>query len=663
MIYDNDDYLLPYKKEIDRRLERFLIKRGELAGYNGRLADAANNHLYYGVHRDSKGYWFREFAPAARALVLVGDFNDWLPDKDYFAHKEWSFTNLGGGNWELFVPGERIKEGELFKWMVQFSNGEWGERIPAYATTCIQDDVTKLFSAQIDFCKREYEWKHKLRIKVDSPLIYEVHIGMSSEQEKVSTFDEFRRSVLPRVVEDGYNVLQIMALQEHPYYGSFGYQVSNFFALSSRFGTPYEFKQLVDEAHSHGIAVVMDLVHSHAVKNDLEGLSTIDGSRDLYFHDGARGEHPAWGTRCFNYGKDETIRFLLSNCKFWLQEYHLDGFRFDGITSMLYKDHGLERDFNGYGDYFTSNTDTDAYTYLSLANALIKELKPHAITIAEDMSGMPGLAAPVEEGGAGFDYRLAMGVPDHWIKWIKELPDEWWNVGEIWYQLTNKRADERTISYAESHDQALVGDKTIIFRLLDSLMYTEMEKSSKDMRVDRGIALHKMIRLATLATCGGGYLTFMGNEFGHPEWIDFPREGNNFSYKYATRKWSLADNRQLRYSFLLEFERSMIKLFKGGEIIKYPPVSLFNDIEKQVMAFKRGEYIFVFNFSPVNSYTDYTLYGIKDGEYKIVLDTDWKEFGGFERNSRDYGYHVERGRLEIYSPSRCGVVYRLVKHG
>ena len=403
----------------------------------------------------------------------------------------------------------------------------------------------------------------------------------------------------------------------------------------------------------------MDLVHSHAVKNDLEGLSTIDGSRDLYFHSGAAGDHPAWGTRCFNYGKEETIRFLLSNCKFWLQEYHLDGFRFDGITSMLYKDHGLERNFTGYNDYFTSNTDTDAYTYLSLANSLIKEIKPHAITIAEDMSGMPGLAAPVAEGGAGFDYRLAMGVPDHWIKWIKELPDECWNVGEMWYQLTNKRDDEKTISYAESHDQALVGDKTIIFRLLDSLMYTEMEKSSTDMRIDRGVALHKMIRLVTLATCGGGYLTFMGNEFGHPEWIDFPRQGNGWSYKYATRKWSLADNNLLRYSSLLQFEKNMIKLFKENDILKYRPVSIYNDVEKQVMAFKRGDYIFVFNFSPLKSYTDYTLYGIKDGDYRVVLDTDWKEFGGFERNNRDFKYKVSNGKFEIYVPSRCGLVYKM----
>lgn len=659
MIYDNDEYLLPYKREIDRRLERFLIKSGELAGYNGKLTHAANNHLYYGIHRDKNGYWFREFAPAAKGLVLVGDFNDWLPDKNYLAHTEWSFTNIGGGNWELFVPVEKIKEEDLFKWMVQFSTGEWGERIPAYATTCVQDRQTKLFSAQIDFSKREYEWKHKFSRKITSPLIYEVHIGMSSEQETVSTFNEFRENVLPRVIEDGYNVLQIMALQEHPYYGSFGYQVSNFFALSSRFGTPAEFKNLVDEAHAHGIAVVMDLVHSHAVKNDLEGLSTIDGSRDLYFHSGAAGDHPAWGTRCFNYGKEETIRFLLSNCKFWLQEYHLDGFRFDGITSMLYKDHGLERNFTGYNDYFTSNTDTDAYTYLSLANSLIKEIKPHAITIAEDMSGMPGLAAPVAEGGAGFDYRLAMGVPDHWIKWIKELPDECWNVGEMWYQLTNKRDDEKTISYAESHDQALVGDKTIIFRLLDSLMYTEMEKSSTDMRIDRGVALHKMIRLVTLATCGGGYLTFMGNEFGHPEWIDFPRQGNGWSYKYATRKWSLADNNLLRYSSLLQFEKNMIKLFKENDILKYRPVSIYNDVEKQIMAFKRGDYIFVFNFSPLKSYTDYTLYGIKDGDYRVVLDTDWKEFGGFERNNRDFKYKVSNGKFEIYVPSRCGLVYKM----
>ena len=409
--------------------------------------------------------------------------------------------------------------------------------------------------------------------------------------------------------------------------------MSSFFALSSRFGTPEEFKELVDEAHKLGIAVIMDMVHSHAVKNEIEGLSKFDGTYDLYFHSGDKGEHPAWNTRCFDYGKDTTLYFLLSNCKYWLEEYNLDGFRFDGITSMLYFDHGLGKCFTGYEDYFTPNTDVDALVYLALANMLVKEVNKNAITIAEDMSGMPGLAAPIKDGGWGFDYRLAMGVPDYWIKTIKEIPDENWDMGEIWWQLTNKRDDEKTIRYAESHDQAMVGAKTIIFSLLDSLMYTDMNLESKSVVIDRGIALHKMIRLATLAMAGDGYLTFMGNEFGHPEWIDFPREGNNWSYKYARRQWSLADSPFLRYGKLEAFDGAMIKLFRKNSILKHKPISVFNDIENKILIMERGEFLFVFNFNPNTSFNDYTFRVNKAGKYKIVLDTDNKQFNGFERNN------------------------------
>ena len=394
---------------------------------------------------------------------------------------------------------------------------------------------------------------------------------MSSEQEKVSTFSEFRKDVLPYIHSLGYDTIQIMALQEHPYYGSFGYQVSNFFALSSRFGTPEEFKELVDQAHGMGMAVIMDIVHSHSVDNEAEGLSRFDGREDLYFYSGDRGRHPAWGSRCFDYGKHETQQFLLSNCKFWLEEYHLDGFRFDGVTSMMYWDHGLGKAFSGYDCYFDAGVDESAVTYLALANMLIKEVNPDAITIAEDVSGMAGLAAPFEAGGVGFDFRMSMGVADSWIKWIKTLSDEQWSMGEMWWQLTNKRKDEKTISYAECHDQAMVGDKTIAFRLMDKEMYTHMDRNSRSDVIDRGLALHKMIRLVTMATAGDGYLNFMGNEFGHPEWIDFPREGNGWSYKYARRQWSLVKADYLRYRPLMLFDKAMVSMARKESLLSSAP--------------------------------------------------------------------------------------------
>ena len=654
MIYDSDPYLAPYRERIDRRYRSIVFQKQETAGYGRRLCDAVNNHLYYGVHLENDSVVFREWAPNATAVYLIGEMNGWRKEDGY------RLRNVGNGNWELRLPAGQVPHGTLFKWYVEWSGGA-GERLPAYAVRCVQDPQTRIFSAQVWFPPRKYRWKHGFVPHNGNPLIYEAHVGMSSEQEKVASFDDFRRNVLPRVSALGYNTLQLMALQEHPYYGSFGYQVSNFFALSSRFGTPEEFKALVDEAHGLGIAVVMDIVHSHAVDNEVEGIGMLDGTDCMYCHSGPRGRHPAWGSRCFNYGKPATVHFLLSNIKFWMEEYHIDGFRFDGVTSMIYLNHGLGRDFTDYSCYFDGEQDEDALTYLGLANILVKEMNPKAITIAEDVSGMPGLAAPLKDGGIGFDFRLSMGIADHWIKWIKERRDEDWSMGEIYYELTNKRQDERTISYAECHDQALVGDKTIIFRLMDKEMYTAMSKGSRSLTVDRGMALHKMIRLVTLATAGDGYLNFMGNEFGHPEWIDFPREGNGWSYFYARRQWSLVDSPDLRYGQLWQFDRAMIHLFSENGILRDRPVQLYVDEVQKVLIFGRGYFIFALNFHPEHSVSDFKFRAAA-GEYRQVLDSDDPAFGGFGRNDGSVSHFTVRegdcDLLSLYLPSRSAIVLK-----
>ena len=649
-IYKTDPYLEPFKEAIEARHERILAARKKIAG-DGSLSEGINNHLYYGLHKEPDGSWvIREWAPNASRLYLEGDFNNWKRTSAY------EFKAVGSGNWELRMDGMFLNHGDLYKLYVEWPGGG-GERIPAYCTRLVQDPKTKVFCAQVWEPAEPYSWKNDRTFRRPHPLIYECHIGMSSEEPKVASFSEFRKNVLPRVKKLGYDTIQIMALQEHPYYGSFGYQVSNFFALSSRFGTPEEFKELVDTAHGMGIAVVMDIVHSHSVDNVAEGLSLFDGRDDLYFYQGSQGHHPAWGSRCFDYGKDEVIRFLLSNCKYWLEEYHLDGFRFDGVTSMIYWDHGLGKDFGDYALYFDQGVDENAVTYLALANMLTREVKPGAITIAEDVSGMAGLAAPFEAGGVGFDFRMAMGIADHWIKWIKEKSDEQWSPGEMWYELTNKRADEKTVSYAECHDQALVGDKTIIFRLMDKEMYFSMNMESQNPVVDRGIALHKLIRLATLGTAGNGYLNFMGNEFGHPEWIDFPREGNNWSFDHARRLWSLADNGFLRYPRLQAFDRAMIHLVKRYGVLSEKPVLLRADEEKKILIFGRKNLIFALNFNPVGSYADYG-FPAPPGKYVKVLDSDAEEFNGFSRLEGDGDHFTVDGTLSLYLPSRCALVLK-----
>ena len=617
-IIKNDPWLEPYRSAIEGRYNYALSREKSLKGDRS-LAEFANGHLFFGLHKHSEGWIFREWAPNADTIHLIGNFNNWERRPEYALERK------DNGVWEIQLAADQLQHGDLYKMFVSWPGGS-GERVPAWARRVVQDPVNYIFSAQVWEPATKYCFKHKVKAPSKTLFIYECHIGMATEEERIGTYDEFRRMVLPRIVENGYNAIQIMAIQEHPYYGSFGYHVSSFFAASSRFGTPEELKLLIDEAHGYGLVVIMDIVHSHAVKNTVEGLGCLDGDPSLYFHSGDRREHPAWDSLCFNYGRDEVLHFLLSNCKYWLEEFCFDGFRFDGVTSMLYRSHGLGEAYSSYDDYYNLNQDGDAIAYLTLANKLIHEINPKAITIAEEVSGMPGLATPVKEGGIGFDYRMAMGIPDFWIKLIKEYSDEDWKPGTIWWELTNRRKEEKTISYAESHDQALVGDKTIIFRLIDADMYWHMNKEDQHMVVDRGIALHKMIRLMTASTINGGYLNFMGNEFGHPEWIDFPRQGNGWSYKYARRQWSLLENQQLRYADLLAFDKAMIQLLKKNS--KELPCQRWLHDQDQIMAFERGPLLFVFNLHPSRSYTDYGIL-VQKGSYKTVLDSDSKEFGGF----------------------------------
>jgi len=661
VIVERDPWLEPYSEIIKRRYLKVCEKESELTADSASLSDFATGYLYFGLHRTERGWVFREWAPNAVAVFLIGQFNDW--------HEEESFRLKEGDNgiWEREFTSDALVHGQLFKLSVHWEGGQ-GHRLPSYIRRVVQDERTKIFNAQVWNSPKPYKWKYPAPDLGDKPLfIYEAHVGMSGEQAGISTFDAFRTDILPRVRQAGYNAIQLMAIQEHPYYGSFGYHVSNFFAVSSRFGTPEELRHLIDEAHGMGIAVIMDLVHSHAVKNELEGLGNFDGSPYQYFHAGERREHVAWDSLCFDYGKNEVVHFLLSNCKYWLDEFRFDGFRFDGVTSMLYYDHGLSRNFTHYGMYYDGGQDEDAITYLALANRLIKMVNPRAISVAEEMSGMPGLAAPLEHGGYGFDFRLAMGIPDYWIKVIKELPDEQWNVSEIYHELTSRRVEEKTVSYTESHDQALVGDKTIIFRLLDKEMYFSMGKASQNLIIDRGVALHKMIRLVTAASAGGGYLNFMGNEFGHPEWIDFPRLGNNWSYQYARRQWSLVDDPLLRYHLLGDFDRTMIRFLSESRLYEEASSRLIADNQTdQVLAFERGDYLFVFNFNPVKSFTDYGL-AVGSGKFRIVLNTDNPAFGGNGLVDESLTYFARGGSklssavyLLLYIPSRTGLVLQRI---
>jgi 1,4-alpha-glucan branching enzyme len=651
--------LQQYAGDIDYRMKRYHETRARLLPDGKTLKDFANAHHYYGIHWNGTQWVYREWAPGADRLYFMGDFNGW----NKTSHP---MTRLEGGNWEIVLDGwKSLWPGCRVKTVVD-ANGEQTEHIPLYARRVVQDPKTVAWTAEVVDEGQKFEWTDQNFCTRKPVVIYEAHIGMASQDGHVGTYTEFADEILPRIKEAGYNTIQLMAIMEHPYYGSFGYQVSNFYAATSRFGTPEELKRLVNKAHRMGIQVIMDLVHSHAVKNTAEGINRFDGTDTQFFHAGDRGYHKAWDTKCFNYGKDEVIHFLLSNLKFWMEEYHFDGFRFDGVTSMLYLDHGLGVTFDSDKKYFSLNTDVEAVTYLQLANALIRELKPDALTIAEDMSGMPGMALPIADGGIGFDYRLAMGMPDLWVRLLKEKRDEEWDIGQIWGELCLRRAGEKTVAYVECHDQALVGDKTLMFRLADARMYTDMDQNIRNPEIDRAMSLHKLIRLMSYAGGGDAYLNFMGNEFGHPEWIDFPREGNNWSVQYCRRQWNLLDNKQLKYRQLSDFDQDMVALAFNDLIFEQSmPDLIYLDSGAKVIAFRRSNLMFVFNFNPTQNYEPYWLPVAGGGPYEIVMASDDRLYGGDDRVV--YKRHMVRQnregqhKLPLVLPARTAIVVRVPK--
>ncbi|MGX7195349.1 alpha-amylase family glycosyl hydrolase [Enterococcus olivae] len=654
-IIEVDPFLKPYVSDIQLRNRNYEETKDRLLQNEESLADFANGHHYFGFQKQENGWVYREWAPNAEKIALIGEFNDWDRNSHFLRPIE-------QGIWEITLTEEdHLTHGSKVR--IEITTGEdVFERIPTYCRRVVQKEESIDFDGVVWSPSEPFEWTdgNFKRNQEEPVLIYESHVGMAGIKEGISTFTEYIETVLPRVKKLGYNTIQLMAIAEHPYYGSFGYQVSNFFAVSSKFGTPEELKLLIDAAHNMGISVLLDIVHSHAATNVVEGLAAFDGTEGQFFHTGERGTHPEWGSKLFNYGKTEVIHFLLSNIKYWLEEYHFDGFRFDAVTSMLYHHHGLGVSFDHYDKYFSMATDTEAVTYLQLASEVAKEVDPNCLLIAEDMSGMPGMCLPVAIGGIGFDYRLGMGIPDFWINTLKNVSDYDWDLGGIWHELAQRRPQEKVIGYCESHDQALVGDKTIMFRLADQEMYWKMDVFSQSDSIDRAVALHKMIRLITCTCAGEGYLNFMGNEFGHPEWIDFPSEDNGWSYSHARRRWDLADDTNLRYRFLQCLDQEMIQFVKESQLLNKTSQLLYHHEDNKLLAYKKDDFLFVFNFHPVERQT--VEFGTNDfSRAEVVLHSEWQKFGGYldEKNDENHLVVDNNHRISIPINRRSVVVYKI----
>ncbi|CAL5392773.1 unnamed protein product [Camellia sinensis] len=542
------------------------------------------------------------------------------------------------------------------------------ERIPAWAPYVLPDaDGKQAFAVHWEPPPEcVYKWKHKHPEAPKSLRIYECHIGISGSEPKIASFNDFTEKVLPHVKDAGYNVIQLIGLVEHKDYFTIGYRATNLFAVSSRYGTPDDFKRLVDEAHGLGLLVFLDIVHSYSAADEMVGLSLFDGSNDCYFHTGKRGYHKFWGTRMFKYGDIDVLHFLLSNLNWWVVEYQIDGFQFHSLASMIYTHNGFASFTGDMEEYCNQYVDKDALIYLILANEILHALHPSIITIAEDATLYPGLSEPTSLGGLGFDYFVNLSASEMWSSLLENVPDSDWSMSKIVSTLVgNRHSADKMLLYAENHNQSISGGRSFA-----EILFGETMEHASDKRalLFRGCSLHKMIRLITFTIGGHAYLNFMGNEFGHPKRVEFPMESNNFSFSLANRRWDLLENGV--HSELLYFDKDMMNMDENERILSrgLPNIHHVNDTT-MVTSYSRGPLLFIFNFHPTTSYENYSVGVEEAGEYQVILNTDEKKYGGQALIAQDQ--YIQRtiskridglrNCLVVPLPYRSAQVYKLTR--
>ncbi|KAK7287576.1 hypothetical protein RIF29_00857 [Crotalaria pallida] len=577
----------------------------------------------------------------------------------------WIETRKGRKAWlKKYIPA--IPHGSKYRVYFNTPNGPL-ERVPAWATY-VQPAVDGTQAYAIHWeppPEHVYKWKNTSPKVPKSLRIYEAHVGISGSEPKISSFNEFTDKVLPHIMETGYNAIQLIGVVEHKDYFTVGYRVTNFYAVSSRYGTPDDFKRLVDEAHGLGLLVFLEIVHSYAAADENVGLSMFDGSNDCYFHSGKRGQHKFWGTRMFKYGDPDVLHFLLSNLNWWIVEYQVDGFQFHSLSSMIYTHNGFASFTGDLEEYCNQYVDKDALLYLILANEILHALYPNIITIAEDATFYPGLCEPTSQGGLGFDYYVNLSVSEMWSTFLESVPDNEWSMTKIVNTLVSDRAyADKMLMYAENHNQSISGRRSFA-----EILFGEIDEHSHHYKESlvRGSSLHKMIRLITLTIGGRAYLNFMGNEFGHPKRVEFPTSSNNFSYSLANRQWDLLAKEGLNRD-LFSFDKDMMKLDENARVLsrRFPYLHHVND-SSMVISYIRGPLLFIFNFHPTDSYDNYSIGVEEAGEYQVILNTDEIKYGGQGCLKEDQYFQKTvskrvdglRNSLEVPLPSRTAQVYKL----
>ena len=589
-------------------LDRYLFGEGR----HYQLYHKLGAHPY--KYRGQDGYYFAVWAPHAAAVSLVGDFNAWNPDATPMK------PVADSGIYELFVPGLGV--GQLYKFAITTHTGTILFKADPYAFSAEYRPGTASVTADI----RGFKWNDSKWMEsragtnpVKAPIsIYEVHLGSwkkknRPEKDGYYTYMEAAHELADYVLEMGYTHVELMGIAEHPYDGSWGYQVTGYFAPTSRYGTPAEFMYFVNYLHKKGIGVILDWIPAHFPK-DAHGLADFDGQALYEYADPRKGEHPDWGTKVFDYAKNEVSNFLIANALYWLDEYHIDGLRVDAVASMLYLDYGRQVGQwvpNKYGD----NKNLEAIEFFKHLNSVIRGRKDGAIIIAEESTAWPNVTKSPEEDGLGFTFKWNMGWMHDFLEYMKLDP---------YFRKFNHNKMTFGITYCTSENFILVLSHDEVVHLKCS-MINKMPGEYEDKFANLKVGYTFMLGHP------GKKLLFMGQDFGQfHEWDE-----------KVSLDWYLT--KEPFHADLQNYVKGLLTLYH-----KYPALYRLdeeydgfqwinaNDGDRSIFSFIRRDetqkknLLFICNFTPVDR-DDYRVGVPKRGTYTLLLD---QEHGYYKRGDK-----------------------------
>ena len=565
------------------------------------------------TQRGKDGVYFAVWAPHAESVSVVGDFNKWDPDKNVMK------CDNDMGIYQLFVP--KVREGDLYKFCITTYKGKLLFKADPYANyaehrpgtaSCVYD-ITKFKWGDSVWMKKRLEYN----AKKDAMSIYELHPGSwkkhplkDGDEDGFYNYRELAHSLADYIKEMGYTHVELMGIAEHPFDGSWGYQVTGYYAPTSRYGTPEDFQYFVNYMHKNKIGVILDWVPAHFPK-DAHGLADFDGTPTYEYADPRKGEHPDWGTKVFDYGKNEVKNFLIANALFWIQEYHIDGLRVDAVASMLYLDYGREAGQwipNKYGE----NKNLEAIEFFKHLNSVVLGKNKGAVMIAEESTAWPMVTGKPEEGGLGFSLKWNMGWMHDFLEYMKLDP---------YFRKYNHHKMTFSMSYAYSENYVLVLSHDEVVHLKCS-MINKMPGLGQDKFENLKAGYSYMFGHP------GKKLLFMGQEFGQfQEWSE-ARELDWFLLAEPCHQQLQAYVKELlalykKYPALYANDDSQ----EGFEWINADDAarSIFSFVRKSPTG--RNNLLFVINYTPV-AREDYRVGVPKRKQYKLILNSKNPKFGG-----------------------------------